>query len=70
MFADNQRISHRQLFRQLVLGQLGIYLVTTPCSPHDLGGRGRGSLLPSFDGGSLLCSQHIFYPHEALLFMS
>ena len=34
MFADNQRISHRQLFRQLVLGQLGIYLVTIPVTSY------------------------------------
>ena len=40
MFADNQRISHRQLFRQLVLGQLGIYLVTIPVTSYLEGRQG------------------------------
>ncbi|POP33687.1 spore gernimation protein [Lactonifactor longoviformis] len=30
MFADNQKISHRQLFRQLVMSFLGIYLLCIP----------------------------------------
>lgn len=45
MFADNQRISHRQLFRQLVLGQLGIYLVTVPVTSYLEGRQGVLSLL-------------------------
>lgn len=30
MFADNQKISHRQLFRQLVMSFLGVYLLCIP----------------------------------------
>ena len=45
MFADNQQISHRQLFRQLVLGQLGIYLVTIPVTSYLEGRQGVLSLL-------------------------
>lgn len=30
MFADNAKISHRQLFRQIVLGVIGIYTLVIP----------------------------------------
>ena len=46
MFADNQRISHRQLFRQLVLGQLGIYLVTIPVTSYLEGRQGAPPASP------------------------
>lgn len=45
MFADNRRISHRQLFRQLVLGLLGIYLVTVPVTEELRGRQGIFCLL-------------------------
>lgn len=34
MFADNARISHRQLFRQIVLGLIGIYTLAIPVFPE------------------------------------
>ena len=30
MYTDNARISHRQLFRQIVTGLLGIYFLAVP----------------------------------------
>lgn len=40
MFADNARISHRQLFRQMVLGVIGIYTLTIPVFPEISGRQG------------------------------
>lgn len=40
MFADNARISHRQLFRQIVLGLIGIYTLAIPVFPEVSGRQG------------------------------
>ncbi len=45
MFADNARISHRQLFRQIVLGVVGIYTLTIPVLPGITGRQGMLCLL-------------------------
>ena len=45
MFADNARISHRQLFRQIVLGVLGIYTLVIPIFPEVSGRQGVLCLL-------------------------
>ena len=45
MFADNARISHRQLFRQIVLGVIGIYTLVIPIFPEVFGRQGILCLL-------------------------
>ena len=45
MFADNARISHRQLFRQIVLGVIGIYTLAIPVFPEISGRQGMLCLL-------------------------
>lgn len=45
MFADNARISHRQLFRQIVLGLIGIYTLAIPVFPEVSGRQGILCLL-------------------------
>ncbi len=42
MYTDNARISHRQLFRQILTGLLGIYFLVVPALP---GMRGRQGVL-------------------------
>ena len=54
-----RRISHRQLFgQQLVLGQLGIYLVTVPVTSYLNGRQGVPSLLLM---GVLFLAASIFF---------
>ena len=55
MFADNARISHRQLFRQIVLGVLGIYTLAIPILPEISGRQGILSLLTAMSVYLLLC---------------
>ena len=50
MFADNAQISHRQLFRQILLGLSGIYFLTVPVCGELRGRQGMLSLL----GGMVL----------------
>lgn len=40
MYTDNARISHRQLFRQILTGLLGIYLLVVPVLPDMTGRQG------------------------------
>ena len=45
MFADNARISHRQLFRQIFMGVIGIYTLAIPVFPEIFGRQGILCLL-------------------------
>ena len=45
MYTDNARISHRQLFRQIVTGLLGIYFLAVPVLPDVTGRQGVLCLL-------------------------
>ena len=41
MYTDNARISHRQLFRQILTGLLGIYFLVVPVLPDMRGRQGE-----------------------------
>lgn len=58
MFADNRKISHRQLFRQLILGFLGIYLVSVPVT-EDI--RGRQGIFCLAIVGVLFCVGSVYF---------
>ena len=45
MYTDNARISHRQLFRQILTGLLGIYFLVVPVLPDMRGRQGVLCLL-------------------------
>ena len=55
MFADNARISHRQLFRQIVLGLIGIYTLAIPVFPEVSGRQGILCLLTAMAVYLLFC---------------
>lgn len=55
MFADNARISHRQLFRQIVLGVIGIYTLVIPIFPEVFGRQGILCLLTAMAVYLLFC---------------
>lgn len=55
MFADNARISHRQLFRQIILGVIGIYTVVIPVFPEVSGRQGILCLLTAMAVYLLFC---------------
>ena len=55
MFADNARISHRQLFRQIVLGVIGIYTLVIPVFPEVSGRQGILCLLTAMAVYLLFC---------------
>lgn len=55
MFADNARISHRQLFRQIVLGLIGIYTLAIPVFPEVAGRQGILCLLTAMAVYLLFC---------------
>ena len=59
MFADNAQISHRQLFRQILLGLSGIYFLTVPVCGEL---RGRQGMLSFLGYGSVFVFMHLFYP--------
>ena len=50
MYTDNARISHRQLFRQILTGLLGIYFLVVPVLP---GMRGRQGVLCLLTGAGV-----------------
>lgn len=50
MYTDNARISHRQLFRQILTGLLGIYFLVVPALP---GMRGRQGVLCLLTGAGV-----------------
>ena len=45
MYTDNARISHRQLFRQIIAGLLGVYFLVVPVLPEITGRQGVFCLL-------------------------
>ncbi len=45
MYTDNARISHRQLFRQIIAGLLGVYFLAVPVLPEITGRQGVFCLL-------------------------
>lgn len=55
MFADNARISHRQLFRQIILGLIGIYTLAIPVFPEVSGRQGILCLLTAMAVYLLFC---------------
>lgn len=55
MFADNAQISHRQLFRQLLLGLMGIYFLAVPVCSQLRGRQGILSLLTGMGIYLFLC---------------
>lgn len=55
MFADNARISHRQLFRQIILGLIGIYTLAIPVFPEVSGRQGMLCLLTAMAVYLLFC---------------
>lgn len=55
MFADNARISHRQLFRQIVLGLIGIYTLAIPVFPEVSGRQGILCLFTAMTVYFLFC---------------
>lgn len=55
MFADNARISHRQLFRQIVLGLIGIYTLAIPVFQEVSGRQGILCLLTAMAVYLLFC---------------
>lgn len=55
MFADNARISHRQLFRQIVLGLIGIYTLAISVFPEVSGRQGILCLLTAMAVYLLFC---------------
>lgn len=55
MYTDNARISHRQLFRQIITGLLGIYFLTVPVLPDMTGRQGVLCLLTGAGVYGFLC---------------
>ena len=45
MYADNAQISHRQLFRQIFTGLVGVYILVIPVMPQLYGRQGILALL-------------------------
>ncbi len=62
MFADNARISHRQLFRQIVLGVIGIYTLVIPIFPEVFGK--AGNLMFANSNGRLYTFLYLFYSNK------
>lgn len=56
MYADNAQISHRQLFRQMVTGLLGIYVLVIPVLPEISGRQGILALLTAMGLYLVLCT--------------
>lgn len=63
MFADNAQISHRQLFRQVVVGLLGIYFLAVPVLPGLFGRQGILALLTGMGIYLFLCIYFIRIKH-------
>ena len=60
MYTDNARISHRQLFRQILTGLLAIYFLVVPVLPDMTGPQGVLCLLT---GGAVYgFFMYLFYP--------
>ena len=55
MYTDNARISHRQLFRQILTGLLGIYFLVVPVLPDMRGRQGVLCLLTGAGVYGFLC---------------
>ena len=55
MYTDNARISHRQLFRQILTGLLGIYFLAVPVLPEMTGRQGALCLLTAAGVYGFLC---------------
>lgn len=55
MYTDNARISHRQLFRQILTGLLGIYFLSVPVLPEMTGRQGVLCLLTAAGIYGILC---------------
>ena len=59
MYADNAQISHRQLFRQLFTGLVGVYILVIPVMPQLYGRQGILALLTGTVIYLLLCTYFV-----------
>ena len=59
MYADNAQISHRQLFRQIFTGLVGVYILVIPVMPQLYGRQGILALLTGTVIYLLLCTYFV-----------